>query len=435
MQADNKLLKDLTPEIENTSYRWYAVFFIFLVFFAIGIYGLIQQIDKGHIVTGMRDNVVWGFYIVNFIFFMGLSYSGALISGVLHLFGTQWRKPIIRMAELITVISLVIGPFFIFFCIGRLDRLYFLFIYPRIQSPITWDVIAIMTDLVGCFIYLYLSFIEDFAILRDYADLNVPEWKKKLYRILSLGFTGTEKQLKILGNARTIMSAMIIAIAIIVYSVLAWIFGVTLQPGWHSTIFGPYFVIAAVYSGTGLLIILMWIFRKIYHLEEYITRRHFVNVGVLLTVIAAFYGYFTFSDYLTKWYGSIKMDSILIDKLFTEYYSLFIFANYIGILLPGTIIAFPKFRTIPNITVAAAIALLALWVNRYIIVIPTLETPFLPIQDTRPAWINYAPTWVEWALTIAGVSIFAMLFMLISKIAPIISISEMQEKDKEEILH
>lgn len=434
MFSDNKLLKDLTPELEKTSTKWYVTFFVFFAFFALGIYSLVLQIDKGHIVTGMRDNVVWGFYIVNFIFFMGLSYSGALISGVLHLFHTGWRKPVMRMAELITVISLVIGPFFIFFCIGRLDRLYFLFIHPRIQSPITWDVIAISTDLVGCFIYLYLSFIEDFAILRDYKELKVPKWKKTLYRILSLGYTGTERQAKLLSNARTIMASMIIAIAIIVYSVLAWIFGVTLQPGWHSTIFGPYFVIAAVFSGTGLLIILMWIFRKIYHLEEYITQRHFVNVGVLLTIIASFYGYFTFSDYLTKWYGSIKMDSILIDKLFTEYYSLFIFANYIGILLPGIIIAFPKFRTIPNITVAAIIALLALWVNRYIIVIPTLETPFLPIQDTRESWIKYTPTWVEWSLTLAGVSIFSMLFMLFSKIVPIISISEMQAKDKSEIL-
>ena len=103
-------------------------------------------------------------------------------------------------------------------------------------------------------------------------------------------------------------------------------------------------------------------------------------------------------------------------------------------LLPGVIIAIPKFRTIPNITVAALIALIALWVNRYIIVIPTLETPFLPIQDTRIAWLKYSPTWVEWALTAAGVSVFAMLFMLISKIVPIVSISEMQEKDKSEIL-
>jgi Ni/Fe-hydrogenase subunit HybB-like protein len=434
MQADRKLLKDLTPELENTSSMWYVTFFVFLACFALGIYGLILQIGKGHIVTGMRDNVVWGFYIVNFIFFMGLSYSGALISGVLHLFQTGWRKPVVRLAELITVISLVIGPFFIFFCIGRLDRLYFLFTHPRIQSPITWDVIAILTDLVGCFTYLYLSFIEDFAILRDYQELNVPPWKKKLYKTLSLGFTGSEKQVMILSRARNIMATMIIAIAIIVYSVLAWIFGVTLQPGWHSTIFGPYFVIAAVFSGTGLLIILMWIFRKVYHLEEYITKRHFVNVGVLLMIIAAFYGYFTFSDYLTKWYGSIKMDTILIDKLFTDYYSLFVFANYIGILIPIIIIGFPKLRTIRNITIAAIIAILALWVNRYIIVIPTLETPFLPIQDTRPDWIKYSPTWVEWALTMAGVSIFAMLFMLVSKIAPIISISEMQKNDKDEVL-
>jgi molybdopterin-containing oxidoreductase family membrane subunit len=434
METERKLLADLTPEIETTGWRWYITFVSFFVVFCIGVYGLIKQIDQGHIVTGMRDNVVWGVYIVNFIFFMGLSYAGALISGVLYLFRTGWRKPVMRLAELITVISLVIGPFFIFFCIGRLDRLHYLFIYPRIQSPITWDVIAISTDLIGCFIFIYLSFIEDFAILRDYSELKVAPWKKKLYNVLSLGYTGTEVQKKLIGNAKTVMAAMIIAIAIIVYSVLAWIFGVTLQPGWHSTIFGPYFVIAAVFSGTGLLIILMWIFRKVYHLEEYITHRHFVNVGVLLMIISSFYGYFTFSDYLTKWYGSIKMDSLLIDKLFTEYYSLFIFANYIGIFLPLIIIAFPKLRSIRNITIAAVIAVLALWVNRYIIVIPTLETPFLPIQDTRMEWIKYAPTWIEWALTLAGISVFGMLIMLISKIVPIISISEMLEKDKVEIL-
>ena len=174
MMTEKKLLEDLTPEIESTGLKWYLTFAAFFIVFCVGIYGLIQQIDKGHIVTGMRDNVVWGLYIVNFIFFMGLSYAGALISGVLHLFHTGWRKSVIRLAELITVISLVIGPFFIFFCIGRLDRLPFLVMYPRIQSPITWDVIAISTDLIGCFMFLYLSFIEDFAILRDYRELNVP---------------------------------------------------------------------------------------------------------------------------------------------------------------------------------------------------------------------------------------------------------------------
>jgi len=432
-EYNENLIKDLTPEIEKTSRSWYIIFGTFLVIFAYGINGLVQQIDKGHIVTGMRDNVVWGVYIVNFIFFMGLSYAGALVSGALHLFKTPWRAPVIRLAELITVISLAIGPFFIFFCVGRLDRLPYLLAFPRIQSPIVWDVIAILTDVFGCFIFLYISFLEDFAILRDRKDLNVAPWKKKMFRILAIGYTGTEKQRKILGFARNVMAAMIIAIAIIVYSVLAWIFGVTLRPGWHSTIFGPYFVIAAIFSGVGLLIILMAIFRKIYSLEKYITLKHFVNLGIVLFVIAAFFGYFTFSDYLTKWYGSVKMDKILIDKLFTEFNLFFIFANYIGILTPIIIIAIPKLRTIRNITIAAVIALVALWVNRYIIIVPTLETPFLPIQEIRPDWTNYSPTWVEWALTAAGVAVFGMLFMIISKIAPIISISEMEEAEEKRI--
>lgn len=429
MNKNNReaLLRDLTPEIAKTGRSWYIVFGILLLVFLTGIYALIRQIDKGHIVTGMRDNVVWGVYIVNFIFFMGLSYAGALVSGTLHLFKTSWRAPVIRLAELITVISLAIGPFFIFFCVGRLERIPYILAFPRIQSPIVWDVIAILTDVFGAAIFLYVSFIEDFAILRDADDLQIAPWKKKMFRILSLGYRGTEKQKRILSFSRNVMAAMIIAIAIIVYSVLAWIFGVTLQPGWHSTIFGPYFVIAAIFSGVGLLIILMAIFRKIYHLEKYITLKHFVNLGIVLFVIAAFFGYFTFSDYLTKWYGSVKMDKILIDKLFTEFKTYFIFANYVGILTPIIIIAIPRLRTIRNITAASVIALLALWVNRYIIIIPTLETPFLPIQDTRHDWLFYSPTWVEWSLTAAGVAVFGMLFMIISKLAPIVSISELEE--------
>jgi Ni/Fe-hydrogenase subunit HybB-like protein len=427
------LLKDFTPEIEKTSSAWWITLLIFTSIFCLGIYGLTRQISEGHSVTGMRDHVVWGIYIVNFIFFMGLSYAGALISGVLHLFKSEWRKPVIRIAELITVISLLIGPFYIFFCVGRLDRLHFLALYPRIQSPITWDVIAITTDLFGCFLFLYLSVIQDIAILRDNTELYVSNWKKKLYTFLAMGYKDTPEQRKHLNQARNVMAAMIIAIAIIVYSVLAWIFGVTLQPGWHSTIFGPYFVIAAVYSGTGLMIIIMWIFRKIYKLEKYITLKHFSYVGYLLLIIGAFYGYFTFADYLTKWYGSQKMDARLIDKLFSSYFWLFIFANYIGILVPIIIIGIKRFRTITGIFIAALITLVALWINRFLIVVPTLETPYLPIQDYRPDWIHYSSTWVEWSLSAAGIAIFVILLMLFSKFIPIISISEMTEKDKEPI--
>ncbi|MEI6455186.1 MAG: NrfD/PsrC family molybdoenzyme membrane anchor subunit [bacterium] len=428
----NSPLKEFAPQIERTSIQGYAWIAFLLAVIGLGVYAFIQQVTRGHDVTGMRDNVVWGVYIVNFIFFMGISYAGALISGTLHLFHTAWRKPIIRMAEFITIISLLIGPGYILLCIGRLDKLYYLVLFGRIQSPITWDVIAISTDIFGCLIFLYLALLRDLATLRDYELLRLPKWRKKLYKVLALGYTGAPEQQKRLKRATDIMAAMVIAIAIIVYSVLAWIFSVTLQPGWHSTIFGPYFVIAAVFSGSAVLIIVMWLFRKVYHLEKYLLKKHFVSVGVIMLVLAAFFGYFTFSDYLTKWYGSEKNDELLIQLLFNKFYWPFIISNYIGVLLPLLVVGIPKLRTITNITLTAVVVVIALWLNRYLIVVPTLESPYLPIQDSRPEWFDYGATWVEWSLTAAGVALFALLFTLASKFIPVIQVSELQEESKQE---
>ena len=425
-------LKEFAPQLERTSIQGYAWILFLLVVIGLGVFAFLNQVLYGHEVTGMRDNVVWGVYIVNFIFFMGVSYAGALISGTLHLFRTAWRKPVIRMAEFITVISLLIGPCFILLCIGRLDRLPYLVLFGRIQSPITWDVIAISTDIFGCFIFLYLAVLRDLATLRDYELLQLPNWRKKIYSALALGYTGTPEQQNRLNRATDIMAAMVISIAIIVYSVLAWIFSVTLQPGWHSTIFGPYFVIAAVYSGSAVLIICMWVFRKVYHLEEYITKKHFVSVGVIMLVLAAFFGYFTFSDYLTKWYGSEKNDELLIQLLFKKFYWPFIISNYVGVLLPLLVVGIARFRTITNITLTAIVVVVALWLNRYIIVVPTLESPYLPIQDARPEWLNYSATWVEWSLTAAGVAVFCLLFTLASKFITIVPVAGSEEVEKKE---
>jgi molybdopterin-containing oxidoreductase family membrane subunit len=427
-----KPLQDFAPQLERTSMMGYTWILFLLMVIALGFYAFLRQVLDGHEVTGMRDNVVWGVYIVNFIFFMGVSYAGALISGTLHLFKTAWRKPIIRMAEFITIIALLIGPCFILLCIGRLDKLHYLVLFGRIQSPITWDVIAISTDIFGCFIFLYLSLLRDLATLRDYDLLRLPKWRKKLYGILALGYTGSPEQQQRLNRATDIMAAMVIAIAIIVYSVLVWIFSVTLQPGWHSTIFGPYFVIAAVYSGSAVLIICMWVFRKVYHLEEYITKKHFVAVGVIMLVLAAFFGYFTFSDYLTKWYGSEKNDELLIQLLFKEFYWPFIISNYVGVLLPLIVVGIARFRTITNITLTSIVVVIALWLNRYLIVVPTLESPYLPIQDARPEWLNYTATWVEWSLTATGVAVFCLLFTLASKFITIVPVSGLQVEEKKE---
>jgi hypothetical protein len=232
--------------------------------------------------------------------------------------------------------------------------------------------------------------------------------------------------------ATDLLSIVIIPLAILVHSVLAWIFGMTLRPGWHSTIFAPYFVVAAVYSGTGVLIIVMWVFRKVYHLESQITKIHFNYLGIIMIVLGALYGYFTFSEYLTSWYGSIKWDMEVLYRLFnpSEYWSLFVYAAFVGVLLPIIIVTVPKFRSINSIAFAGCVAVLALWIKRYLIIIPTLESPLLPIHDLRPEYAHYSATWVEWTLTFAGIAMFILLFYLFSKFIPIIPVVRTgEEKD------
>ncbi len=431
VKRKTELVKEFSPMLEKstkTSKIWIS-FLIFIIL--VGLVAFIIQAVKGHIVTGMRDNVVWGIYIINFIFFVCLSYSGAFISGILHFFKTPWKNSVSRIVEVITVLSLIIGPIFILLCIGRLDRLHFLFIYPRIQSPITWDIIAIITDLIGCFIYLYLTFVPDFAILRDNSE-NAPKWRQKLYKTLAIKYYDTPTQREALHKITRTMSAMIIALAIIAYSVLAWIFSLTVQPGWNSSIFAPYFIVAGLYSGISVIIIAMYLIRKFYHLDHYIRKVHFMGAGAILLIISLLFGYFTFSEYFSRWFSHKVSDIQLLDTLFTRYFWEFIFANYIGVLVPVAILFFKKFRTIKTITFAAVVAILGLYMNRYLIIVPTLESPYLPIQDSRPEFIHYTATWIEWALSFAGIAAFILFFILIMRLVPIIPMSGIIDYEREQ---
>jgi molybdopterin-containing oxidoreductase family membrane subunit len=222
---------------------------------------------------------------------------------------------------------------------------------------------------------------------------------------------------------------MIIAMAIVAYTVLAWIFSLTLQPGWNSTIFAPYFIIAGLYSGVGVIIVSMYFIRNTFKLEKYIRKIHFIGAGIVLLVISLLFGYFTFSEYFAKWFSHKTNDVELLNKLFSRYFWEFILANYIGILVPIVILFFKKLRTIKSITFAAAIAVLGLWLNRYLIVIPTLETPYIPIQDTRPEFIFYTATWIEYSLSLAGIAAFILMFKIIIKFVPVIPMSGIIEQE------
>lgn len=245
-----------------------------------------------------------------------------------------------------------------------------------------------------------------------------------------MDYQDTDSQRARLHKITRTMSVMIIAMAIVAYTVLAWIFSLTVQPGWNSTIFAPYFIIAGLYSGVGVIIVSMYALRKFLKLEKYIRKVHFVGAGIILLVMSLLFGYFTFSEYFPKWYSHKTNDVHLLETLFSGYFWEFIFANYIGVLVPIAILFFKKFRTINAITFAAVIAILGLWLNRYLIVIPTLETPFLPIQDTRPEFVHYTATWVEWALSFAGIAAFCLFFTLLVKFVPAIPMSGIIDNER-----
>ncbi|OYT17047.1 MAG: hypothetical protein B7C24_04605 [Bacteroidetes bacterium 4572_77] len=422
-------LKEFIPSLTTFSKSWYLQIAVLSLFILFGLFAFIVQVVQGHIVTGMRDHVVWGVYIINFIFFLGLSYAGALISSIFHLTRIQWGKPLIRMLEIMSVVTLILAPIYIILCIGRPDRLFNLLIYARVQSPITWDVIAIATDLVFCMTYLYMTHIKDFARLRDIQDSRMPNWRIKLYNFLAIGYRNTEKQAKQLHSALDIMAAIIIPTSIIAYSLLAWLFGMNLRPGWHSSILAPYFVLTAVYSGICLLIVVMWIFQKSPNLKTYITTQHFNYLSFALVILALLYGYFTFSNYITEWYNSETINTLLLSKLysFDHYAWMFLLSTAMAAVAPLFVIGLPYFRSVNSISITAFLILIALWFNRYLFIVPPLETPYVDIQDYRADWINYSATWVEWALTIAGIAFIILVYMLMSKLSPIIPISEMEE--------
>ena len=431
---DELLLKFQSP-VNRPSSNWNSMLWLSIFLVVGGLVTLVYMIAKGHIVTGMRDHVVWGVFIVNFIFFLGIGYAGVILASIFHLTRLGWTRPLQRMLELMAIIGSCVGPIYIFLCIGRLDRIHHLFIYARIQSPITWDVIAIMTCLILDVTYLYIAHIRDFAKLRDTKVFNLPAWKRKLYTRLSLGYDGRPEQVKRLNSAQNILAATIIPTAIFAYSLLGYLFGMSLRPGWHSTLFAPEFVLVALYSGVAVMIILMWIYRRQYKLQNVLTDQHFYYASYALFLLSVGFAYFTVSEYITEWYNVSETHGRWINKFldFDQFGYMSLITIFFAILIPMVGLLIPKIRSPKNITFISFLALIGLWFKRYLIIVPTLETPYFPIQDVRPEYVNYTATWVEWVLTLAGIGLGIFLIMMFNFFAPAIPVADMEYEHEIEV--
>jgi len=219
------------------------------------------------------------------------------------------------------------------------------------------------------------------------------------------------------------MAVVIVPVAISVHTVVSWIFGMTLRSGWNSTIFGPYFVVGAIFSGIAGIIVVMAIFRRVYHLEEFITEKHFRYLASLLLVLGLLYAYFTLSEYATVGYKMQVGDASLLSALLTGRYAPYFWTfALLGMVVPIVLLALPRTRTIRWIVTAAVLVNLGMWLKRFVIVIPSMALPLMPYE-----WGTYRPTWVEWSITAAGFAAFALIFVLFARIFPVISVWEVEE--------
>ncbi len=434
---------DLSPEAQNTERQemrevllrpirhtsllakiWIA---LLIVVFLVGCYAYYIQLRDGLKVTGLRDYASWGLYISNFVFFVAISLVGALISSILRLTNFEWHRPLTRIAEIIAVAGIIFAGLIIVVDMGRPERLLYLFNHGRIQSPIMWDVIVVSTYLVTSILFLYLPLLPAIALCRDQLT-EKPKWQRKMYKILSMGWDGNEKQWKIMKRSVAILSVLVIPLAISIHTVTAWLFATTLRPGWDSTNFGPYFVAGAFQAGTACVIIAMFVFRKAYGFEKYITREHFNNMGKLLVFLCLVYAYFNVNEYLIPAYKMRTAEAKLLNNLFTGtsspiYWSVQVF----GMALPAILLLWNKARKPLPLTIISVFVVVGAWFKRYLIVTPILLNPYTPIQNVPANWATYFPTWVELSIVSASLAGVLLIITVFSKFFPMISIWETLE--------
>jgi molybdopterin-containing oxidoreductase family membrane subunit len=393
-----------------------------------GFYAYLNQILNGLGITGLNRPVYWGVYITNFVFFIGISHAGTLISSILRIARVEWRRPFTRAAEALTVFSLPFGALSVIVDLGRPDRLLKVISSPQILSPLIWDVACISTYLVFSTLYFYLALIPDISECRDRLEGKIPGIQFHFYRILALGWRGDPKQWRIVNLVMSILCIILFVVVISVHTNVSFVFVMTLQPGWTSAIIAPYFVLGAIYSGTAFLVIIMAIYRKVFRLHAIVTEEHFHNLARFLTVLCVFWFYFTATEFLSIWYHHEPAHmSIFEVKFFGGYSVTFWIMITCCLFIPMMVFPFRRMRKIPILIVTCIIVNIGMWLERWTIIVPNLVRPRLSYELGA-----YTPSWVEVLITVAFFSAILLLFLLFSRFFPILTIWELREAKEEE---
>jgi len=415
LPQDERML--LMPLVRTTPtfWRWFA---LMAAVAAWGAFAYYSQLRNGLGVTGLNTPEYWGIYIICFVFFIGISHAGTLISAILRVANAEWRRSITRSAEFITVLVIGFGAVQPILDLGRPDRLLNIILHSQPFSPLLWDVMSIGLYFTASSIYLYVPMIPDLARIRD---LGLRP--RLLYWFLAIGYRDTPEARHTLERIIGVLAVAVIPIAVSVHTVIGWIFALTLKPMWHSAIFGPYFVMGAIFSGIAALIIAMAILRRVYNLGMYFKDVHFNNMGLLLLVMTILWFYFTFAENLTVWYGGEEAElATLYSKLVGEFAAPFWLMVVCCFVIPFALMARRATRGVTGATIASVAVVIGMWLERYNIVVPTSLHPRMEM-----ATLHYLPSWVELSIMAGTFSGFVMVYMVATKFFPIVSIWEIQE--------
>ena len=388
------------------------------------------MINQGLGVTGLNRPVFWGFFITNFVFWVGISHAGVMISAILRLSQAEWRRPMTRAAETMTVFALMTAALHPVIHSGRPWRtLYWVFpydfgrgIWSDIRSPLVWDPSAIFTYLTGSILFVFVALIPDLATIRD----RTTGWRHMVYGALSLGWHGNPRQWRLQAIAGILLSALILPVFVSVHSIVSWDFAVTLVPAWHVTVFAPYFVIGAVHSGVAAVVTLMVIMRKLFHWENYIWEDHFDAIGRLLIVIGLAWFFFFWIDVIYAfWTRETQELEVLHLRMFVPPWSWWFLTFVVtAFVIPVPLWMFRRVRRSFTLMLLTSLSVnIGMWIERFLIIVPGLARKMPLAFD----YASYRPSPVEITIVAGSFGLVAFLLLVFSKFFPLIPIWEQKE--------
>jgi len=382
---------------------------------------------KGIGIWGLNNSVGWAFDITNFVFWVGIGHAGTLISAILLLFRQQWRNSINRSAEAMTIFAVMCAGMFPLIHMGRPLDAFFVFPYPNqrgplwvnFRSPLVWDVVAISTYLTISLVFWYLGMIPDIATLRDRAAGGI---KKFLFRFLSLGWNGSHRTWSRYETVSIILAGLATPLVVSVHTIVSMDFATSLVPGWHATIFPPYFVAGAIYSGFGMVMTLLIITRQTMHLERYITMRHLNAMARVLLLTGSIVGYAYATEFFSAWFSGNLYERFHFINRATGPYAWCFYIMVICNILTPQMFWFQKARaSVAVLFVASILVNIGMWFERFVIIVVSLHRSFLP-----SSWSMFYPTIFDVGILVGAFGLFFTCFLLFIRVLPMVAIWEVK---------